>query len=338
MTEGSRHYFPGGNTPKGFFSYYDQILSQEEAHKIFCIKGGPGTGKSTFMKKLGQEFQTEGETVDYLHCSSDPDSLDGILLREKKVAVIDATAPHTMDPKHPGAVDGIINLGDFWEESRIRIHREEIRRSGEKISDLFQRAYDYLASAGSMRKCFLALEDERIQRDSLYKVAATIINEELTHKELSSTPGKVRRLFAAAITPKGFISHIESLLGDCKKIYVFEGNAGTAAAKIMDRFLESARFRGFDGEVWHCPMDPEGLPEHIIIPKLKLAMVSCSKMHPLKEDLLPCPPRIVRLERIMDPAPGDIRKDIAEDSRRKMEDLLKAAIRCLAAAKEEHDR
>ena len=35
-----RHMFPGGNTSLGFFSYYDYILSQEEANRIICIKGG----------------------------------------------------------------------------------------------------------------------------------------------------------------------------------------------------------------------------------------------------------------------------------------------------------
>ena len=51
-----RHYFPGNNTPQGFFSYYKYILGQREANRIICVKGGPGTGKSTFMKRIGQRF------------------------------------------------------------------------------------------------------------------------------------------------------------------------------------------------------------------------------------------------------------------------------------------
>ena len=51
MSQGkSRDLFPGGNTSLGFFSYYNNIISQEEANRIFVIKGGPGVGKSTFMK------------------------------------------------------------------------------------------------------------------------------------------------------------------------------------------------------------------------------------------------------------------------------------------------
>jgi len=43
-----------------FFSYYDYILGQEEANRIICIKGGPGVGKSTFMKKIGKEMVERG--------------------------------------------------------------------------------------------------------------------------------------------------------------------------------------------------------------------------------------------------------------------------------------
>ena len=113
MKGDQRNIYPGGNTPRGFYSYYNYILPQRKAEKIYCIKGGPGSGKSTLMKKTGEYFLEKGEDVDYLWCSSDPDSLDGILLPDRGVAVIDGTAPHVTDPVNPGAVDKIINLGMF---------------------------------------------------------------------------------------------------------------------------------------------------------------------------------------------------------------------------------
>ena len=60
----TRHYFPGNNTPEGFFSYYRYILTQREANKIICIKGGPGTGKSTFMKAVGSRLEKKGLNID----------------------------------------------------------------------------------------------------------------------------------------------------------------------------------------------------------------------------------------------------------------------------------
>ena len=123
-----RNLYPGGNTPHGFYSYYNYILPQRKAEKIFCIKGGPGTGKSTLMKRIGRYFVDRGEDVDFLWCSSDPDSLDGILIRGRRAAVLDGTAPHIVDPVTPGAVDEIINLGQFWDEEKLKGSRWEIMR------------------------------------------------------------------------------------------------------------------------------------------------------------------------------------------------------------------
>ena len=105
MAEGKiRHMFPGGNTPQGFFSYYDQVIAAD-AVRIFLLKGGPGTGKSTFMKRISQAMTERGFAVEHHHCSSDPDSLDGLVIPALDIALIDGTAPHIVDPKHPGCVD-----------------------------------------------------------------------------------------------------------------------------------------------------------------------------------------------------------------------------------------
>ena len=35
--------FPGSNTSKGFYSFYRYILTQDNANRILCLKGGPCT-------------------------------------------------------------------------------------------------------------------------------------------------------------------------------------------------------------------------------------------------------------------------------------------------------
>ena len=50
VTGKALHYFAGGNTARGFFSLYDSNFAGLE--KVFILKGGPGTGKSTLMKKI----------------------------------------------------------------------------------------------------------------------------------------------------------------------------------------------------------------------------------------------------------------------------------------------
>lgn len=84
--------FPGGNTSKGFFSFYDHIIPTD-SRKIFSIKGGPGVGKSSMMKAVAHRFIEQGLDVEMHYCSSDNNSLDGVVIEKANIALIDGTAP-----------------------------------------------------------------------------------------------------------------------------------------------------------------------------------------------------------------------------------------------------
>ena len=95
-------FYLGANSPTGFYSLYSELLPPETASVIYILKGGPGCGKSTLMRQVAQQAAQAGETVEYILCSGDPDSLDAILLPGKKAALVDGTAPHDTAPLgHP---------------------------------------------------------------------------------------------------------------------------------------------------------------------------------------------------------------------------------------------
>lgn len=71
------HFFLGANSGRGFQNLFDAFCRPEKHYDLIVLKGGPGAGKSTMMKKLGQAMEEQGEQVEYFHCSGDPDSLDG---------------------------------------------------------------------------------------------------------------------------------------------------------------------------------------------------------------------------------------------------------------------
>ena len=141
-----RKIFPGANTANGSFNFFDNII-QDNINRIFCFKGGPGVGKSSLMKKIAQEFIDRGYDVELHHCPSDPSSLDALLINKLGVVLLDGTSPHIVDPKDPGAVDEIINLGEFWNVDNLEENKDEIIEVGKDISASFRRAYKFLKSA-----------------------------------------------------------------------------------------------------------------------------------------------------------------------------------------------
>ena len=95
-------YFLGANAPAGFYSLYDQLLPPERAQAVYILKGGPGCGKSTLMRRVAGWAEEAGLETEYILCSGDPDSLDALVLPALGTALVDGTAPHGMAPLgHP---------------------------------------------------------------------------------------------------------------------------------------------------------------------------------------------------------------------------------------------
>lgn len=95
------HFFLGANSAEGFYGLYDQLLDAR-LYDLIILKGTPGCGKSTFMRRAAAALEERGLETVYIHCSGDPDSLDGVIAPAIRTAIVDGTAPHGMAPLgHP---------------------------------------------------------------------------------------------------------------------------------------------------------------------------------------------------------------------------------------------
>lgn len=141
-----KKYFASGNSENGFVSYYDEIYGG--LNMVYIIKGGSGTGKSSFIRTIADAGEANGYSVEYFYCSSDPLSLDGIIIEELKIAVVDGTSPHNYDPKYPGVKDKILNFGDHWDGVKLKEKGHEICSLIERKSAIYNNVYNYLAAAG----------------------------------------------------------------------------------------------------------------------------------------------------------------------------------------------
>src|SRR5690625_2591580 len=101
-----RHLFFGSNTSRGFTSYFQETTTSPKWY-TFVLKGGPGTGKSTFMQRTATDLLPLGAEIEYHYCSADPDSIDAITIPAIGVAIVDGTAPHIIEPVHYGVTGEI---------------------------------------------------------------------------------------------------------------------------------------------------------------------------------------------------------------------------------------
>ena len=117
-------YFLGSNTHSGFAGFYDGVT--DNINRVYLLKGGAGTGKSSLMKKVLKRGVELGYCCESWHCSGDPNSLDGVYIKDIDVAVIDATSPHAVEPKIPAVKDDIVNLLEYVDKDKLYKHREAI--------------------------------------------------------------------------------------------------------------------------------------------------------------------------------------------------------------------
>lgn len=250
-------YFAGGNTAEGFFTCFTDIVPEPEQKRMFYIKGGPGVGKSSLMKRMGAAFEEAGQQVEYFHCSSDPDSLDGVSVPALGLGMMDGTSPHVYDPVIPGARDTLLSLGDFLDEGALRGHMAEIRGLMEEISGRFVRCYQYLGGAARVRAA--------ARRGGESPAAVTKLVNDLTdnYLPLRGGRGKSRSLFASAFTPKGFVSHSNTL--PSKTLVSIETPFGQDADGLLRAIQERALSRGLSVVALRDPLEPK-LLAHLSIP------------------------------------------------------------------------
>ena len=326
MNGNMRKLFPGANTSNGFYSYFDYIIPKD-VNRIFCLKGGPGVGKSSLMKKIARDFVERGYDVEIFPCSSDPGSLDAVLIKKLKVVLLDGTAPHVVDPKIPGAIDEIVNFGDFWNMSNLENNKIEILQCNKEISACFQRAFKYLKAAEPIFYDIEVKNADIMNFGKLNKFTEEFIEELFTGIENNEELSVPRHLFGTAITPIGHVDYGDSLLQDATKVYYLDGKIGYGRTTFLKRVYERAVLKGLKVEVFHYPLIPEKI-EGIMIEDLGVAITTSS----LFKDQ-----NIINLGKFVNKDKLNEYKEELEVNERILDELINYAISNLKKAKSNHD-
>ncbi len=323
-----KRVFPGGNTSQGFVSYYDYII-EKDANRIFIIKGGPGTGKSSMMKKIGEEMLDRGYDVEYHHCSSDNNSIDGIVIPKLRVAMIDGTAPHVVDPKNPGAVDEIIHLGDYWNLEKMEENKIPIIYYTEKNSKFYRRAYKYLAAARLIQEDISWKVKECVETGQINVEIYSLIDEIFEDIWINPVVGKDRHLFGSAYSPSGWIEYTDTLLYGLDKVYHITGEMGTGKSHLLKKISDEALVRGLDVEVYHTPLIPDDI-ETVIIKDLNIALT----ISEMAQDF-DC--KNIDLNQYINKEEIEKCKQDIEEDKKMFDNLIQIAINDFKAAKTNHD-
>ncbi|UVI32816.1 PRK06851 family protein [Paenibacillus spongiae] len=332
MTGNIINFYAGGNTAQGFTNLFDSSL--QGLDRIYILKGGPGTGKSSLIRTIGNKMVKAGYNIWFIHCASDNDSLDGLIVPELKIGIVDGTAPHVIEPQLPGAVEQYVNLGAAWDADQLGDRRQEIEQLNGRIKQAYERAY-----AGFAETLRIHDDWEKIYIANMNYAAAdelTLEYEQIIFGiKQQDKQSRVDRRFLGAATPRGAVDFVPNLTEGLAKRYFIKGRAGSGKSTFLKKLAASAIERGFDVEIYHCGFDSNSL-DMVILRELSVAIFDSTAPHEYFPDR-DTDEIIDMYERCITPGTDELHADALRDVKERYAASMKQSVVFLAEAKSCHD-
>lgn len=269
------NYYACANSARGFVNYFEDNIKDLE--KLYILKGGPGTGKSTLMKKVGRQWCSRGFDVEYIHCSSDNGSIDGVIVPALGIGIVDGTSPHVIEPRAPGAIEEYVNLGTAWDSNKLSVHKDKILDMKVKISSCFSNAYNFFGEGLKIHDEWEQIYITNIDFNKLNQITEDTICEFFGDKK-TDKQSIVKNRFFGGSTPKGPVDFVMDLTSGIGNRYFIKGRPGSGKSTMLKKIADAAQERGFNAEIYHCGFDPDSL-DMVMLRELDIAIFDSTSPH-----------------------------------------------------------
>ncbi|WP_235857488.1 hypothetical protein [Paenibacillus albiflavus] len=273
--EKSSHYFARGNTAHGAHFLYKSAF--DGLNKIFVLTGPQGTGKSTVIRNLTNNLLDKGQHVQCFHSPLRPDDLDGIILTESKIGIIDGQVCEGISENEVGEIN-FIDFGEALDNSLILLeHTRMIEDLRGKLASAYSQAYETFLTALRIHDEWEKYYIKSMDFMKADQIAKDLIQELYAGHE-SDTLTAPRHLFFGAATPKGAFDFIQSLTAQLERRIFIKGRPGSGKSTLLKRLANAAEQKGIEVQVFHCGFDPNSL-DMLIFPKLQTAIFDSTAPH-----------------------------------------------------------
>ncbi len=325
------HYFLGANTPQGFVSRFDQLGNPDQGWRSYIIKGGPGSGKSTLMRRVAEAIAPLDDAAELIHCSSDVNSVDGVIFPKFKLSIADGTPPHAIEPKFPGAYERIVPVFSCWDDQKLFEKRDEIIPLSRRISGMHEHCMRFLTAAGSLLGDTYRIALEVTDTAKISRYAASFVQRELGKPAKFDPRDKAR--FLSAVTDKGIWLFEQTATALAQRIYFVDDDYGAASRLLLSAIRAQALKLGFEVVSCYCPLAPFDKVDHLFIPEAGVGIMTVNRFH--RPQLTPL--RTIHARRFCDIDSLKLRRKRVSFNTRAAGQMLDQAARLMAEAKQAHD-
>lgn len=322
----TQEYFLGTASPIGFRTKFGEQINKP-GYYTYILKGGPGTGKSTLMKKAAEHFKDSPLSV--YRCSSDTNSLDAVIIEDKKIIIVDGTSPHVFDPIYPGVSQEIVNLGSFWNKSEIYKNRKAIKQLSDENQKYHQTTRRYIEAISALNSDIFRHAENCLDKLKLYAYIERL-SKKLMRKSAVSGEGKREFCQLSAFTAEKY--RTLPVKGSYSGYYIrddYFAGGDCFLRKLADIFTDN----GYDIIISECNMLENPTYEHLVCRQLGLVFTTGNFLNRLAPDS----ENIINFTRFYNREALSEKKQRISFNKKAVTELADEAAICLKTALNIHD-
>lgn len=271
MTIKEEHYFACANTSMGFQNLYESNL--EGLNKCYNLYGVSSKYISKLLTAIAKYYENDNNSIEFIHCPANPDMLEGIIIRDKKVAILDGNRPYIIQMKNESIKKINIGIPTLSKEKSPN----NIDQINNTIKQLYSKAYMAFNNAIKIHDEWEKIYIENMDFKKANELTEKYINVLFTNCKKHES-GTIRHRFFGGSTPNGAINYVTSLTKDIKNRYFIKGRPGSGKSTMLKQMVNKAESLNLDAEVYHCGFDPKSL-DMLLIPELDLCIFDSTSPH-----------------------------------------------------------
>ena len=279
MEQAEQCCFLRTNTAEGCVTHLAQLTAPQAGRRVIYLKSGQGGAAAALMERLAEQASASGEASESFWDAPGRERRCAIRLQGRDVAVIDAEAPWPLEAKLCGAGEELLSLDICRDNALLRERRDELHQLQSLRQNDQARAGRFLRAARAMKRDMAFVAGETIDLPKIERYASRFALRRFPAP--SGRVGRESRRFLTAITGQGLLLRRSMLNEACEQSVVLEDEYGVAAPLLWDLLRSYALGNGLDVISCPCLLFPDGGPEHLLIPQLRLACVTANRRHPI---------------------------------------------------------
>jgi len=242
-----KSYFACANTCLGFINLFNAIYNSGNLEKIYIIKG---YGSSCILNDISKKAEEKKYSVEYFISPSDINRLNGIIIKELRAVIISeelymCDSDSTL--KYPVILENIVNLNDFYDETKLIKQKQEIFDISKNIIEYKNLANKFLKAANELSENITELSQKYIDYEKLDSSINRLINKYISEKHLYENQKSIKNndeyIFINSVSISG-LTELNTFEKEAKKIFYIsdENFSGLYYIKnILEKFRNKCK-------------------------------------------------------------------------------------------------